>query len=154
MPIGPLMYAAIAALIFAAGFAAGFKVEWNACRAKDAERVEQNLRAVQEAVAARKVDEDKLAAVATAYEQAKALASQRAQVIRVESTHEVQKIEYRCLLPESGERLRLDAVRAANSAAGYDTGKPDAAVPADTGAAGKGSGRVADSLFGSDGDVR
>jgi hypothetical protein len=71
-------------------------------------------------------------------------------VNRVETIRETQKIEYRCPLLPSGERLRLDAIRAANAAAGF----PDPVLPADPADGGAGPGGTPPVLYGADGDVR
>jgi hypothetical protein len=67
-----------------------------------------------------------------------------------EVIRETQKVEYRCPLLPDGERLRLDTIRAANRAAGFD----DAPLPANTDDAGKGPGGAAFSISGPGDDVR
>jgi hypothetical protein len=136
-------YAIVAGVVFLAGLTAGIKVEGWRCSAKDAARMEA-------ANAARQVDEEKTALVATAYEGIREELRRITTVNRVELTREVQKIEYRCPVPADAVRLLNDSIRAANAAAG----QPDPALPADPAADGERPGRTGERLFGADGDVR
>jgi hypothetical protein len=136
-------YAIVAGVVFLAGLTAGIKVEGWRCSAKDAARMEA-------ANAARQVDEEKTALVATAYEGIREELRRITTVNRVELTREVQKIEYRCPVPADAVRLLNDSIRAANTAAG----QPDPALPADPAADGERPGRAGERLFGADGDLR
>lgn len=134
---------ALIAFVLAAAFFGGYRVANNACKAAEAHRLQVEIEA-------RKVDESFTQGVSSAYEQVAAQLRRLSAVNRTEVIRETQKVEYRCPLLPDGERLRIDGIRAANAAAG----QPDQPLPANPTDPGKGSGRTADSLFGTDGDVR
>jgi hypothetical protein len=140
----PYVWIGLALLIAISSGTAGFKIARNACEAGKAEMM-------REAEEARQLDENFIKGVDYGNQEVllalrKFKAAKQTEIIR-----ETQKIEYRCPLLPDGERLRLDAIRAANRAA---TGEPDLSVPADTGKPSEGPGRTPVSLFGTDGDVR
>lgn len=131
------------ACIFTFGASVGYRFNDSKWQAKENAR----LTAEQKA---KDADFERAQAVVGAYEAVRAELRRITAVNRVEIVRETQKIEYRCPVPDDGERLRHDAIRAANSAAGF----PDAAVPADPVPEGARPGRPANSVFGADGDVR
>lgn len=134
----------LAGVALLAAFIAGVKVsDWRfeARRAAEIDKATQALR----------VEQARVDAVAAAYESIRAGIAERDKRTRPEVIRETTtRVEYRCELPAAGERLRLDAVRAANAAAGF----PAAAVPADPRASGQGLRGTADGLPGSGLSVR
>jgi hypothetical protein len=133
----------VAGVVFVGGLVSGIKLEGWRCQAKE-------TAALKAAAQARQVDESFTQGVSVAYEQVAAQLRRMTTVNRVELTREVQKVEYRCPVPDDARRLLNDGIRAANAA----TGQPDPAVPADPAAGGAEPRRTGDSLFGTDGDLR
>jgi hypothetical protein len=106
---------------------------------------------MREAEVARKLDENFIKGVDHRNQSVLSELKRITTVNRVETIRETQKIEYRCPLLPDGERLRLDAIRAANRAA---SGEPPPPVPADPGDPGSRPRGATPSLFGTDGDLR
>jgi acetyl-CoA acetyltransferase len=105
----PYVWIAVALFIAISSGTAGFKIARNACEAGKAE----SMRAAE---AARRVDESFSQGVSAAYEGVAAQLRRLSAVNRVELTREVQKIEYRCGIPEEGQKIIKKAIDDANSA--------------------------------------
>jgi hypothetical protein len=113
-----LIFAALALL---AAFLGGVKLEgWR----RDA----KELRIIEKAEADRRAHESYLEGVSVGYQQVAAELRRVSAVNRVETNRETVRVEYRCPVPDTGQRLLERAIDAANAAAG---GGPAAAVPAD-----------------------
>jgi len=119
MTLGIQLAAAAAAL--AVAFGAGWQANGWRLEAGEKDRVEK-------AMQAREAGLERVAGVSAAYQQVAAELRRLDAVNRVETIRETNRVEYRCPVPESAQRLLDDAVGAANSAA---TGRPAATVPAD-----------------------
>jgi hypothetical protein len=109
------------------------------------------LKAKEDTEIARKLDENFIMGADFANQKVLSEFKRVTNVNRVETIRETQKVEYRCPLLPDGQRMRLDYIRAANTA---NTGEPDSPVPADPGKPSEGSRGASTSLFGTDGDVR
>ncbi len=119
MTLGIQLAAAAAAL--AVAFGAGWQINGWRLEAGEMDRLENALRA-------REAGLERVAGVSAAYQQVAAELRRLDSVNRVETIREVARVEYRCPVPDSAQRLLDDAVGAANSAA---AGGPAATVPAD-----------------------
>lgn len=102
------------ACIFTFGASVGYRFNDSKWQSKENAR----LTAEQKA---KDADFERAQAVVGAYEAVKAELRRITAVNRVETIREVQKIEYRCPLPEEGQALIKRAVDAANAAAAGQT---------------------------------
>jgi hypothetical protein len=144
----------IVAAVGIAGFVAGIKLEGNRWRAKEATRLEAMLKE-------RQVDEAFTLGVSSAYEQVAAQLRRMTTVNRVEIQREVQRVEYRCPLPEGGLSLLNQFVDDSNrmrglsaNGEGSSASKPNDSMRPSSEGAGERLGGVSNSLFGTDGEVR
>lgn len=129
------------AFAVAAIFLAGHKVARLQCQADKAE-------VLRKAEEARKVDESFSQGISAGYENVAAQLRRISVVNRVEVQRETSRIEYRCELPATGERLRLDRIDSANAA--IESG---AVVRPDPKDSSEGSGRTPVSISGPGDDV-
>jgi outer membrane murein-binding lipoprotein Lpp len=112
--------AAVAAALLAAGFFAGVKVESNSRDASE-------LASRKEGDRLRQVEESRLDGVSVAYQSVASQLKRIESSNRTEVIREIQKIEYRCPVPDVGRVQYNATVDALNAARGRE---PAPAVPA------------------------
>lgn len=143
----------IAGVALLAAFLGGVKLENMRWNAKEAARLEA-------AIKARQVDESFTQGVSAAYEQVAAQLRRMAAVNRVEIHREVERVEYRCPLPDTGRGLLNRAVDSANrmflgeSVPSAGPSEPDAAVRSDPASDSERPRGTGTGIFGTDGDLR
>jgi hypothetical protein len=150
----PYVWLALALFIAIGSGTAGWKIAKGICNAKEAA-------VLQAAAEARKVDESFSQGVSAAYEGVAAQLRRISTVNRVEINREVQRVEYKCPLPDEGRAILNHGIDAANrvlndnsGSEGASPGQPDKSLRDDPKSDGKGLGGTSNSLFGTDGDLR
>lgn len=88
----------------------------------------ERAQAVELALATKQADIERAQAVTTAYANVASLLRQAGIKSQVEVRHEVERVEYRCVLPDGGRLLLDQAVGRANDAA---AGRAGGGLPAD-----------------------
>lgn len=129
-----IIMAIVAAVLYGAGFATGWKIDSWRNGAAQAEVLKEAQDAAEQAqvdAANARAERDR---IANNFETKLAGLRIVNRTINNEVRHEVEKTVYgdpNCNVPDSGVRLRYQAVNTANGT-GAATGKPDAAVPGDS----------------------
>lgn len=123
--------AGIVVLIFGAGTWAGAKWTGTAFEKYKAEVAQEKLEQQTALLKAISEANARTAEVESAYQEEIARLKMRVRTITKEVIREVEKpVYHECVLPESGRVLLDDAIRAANTAAGFDGEVPPDPEPA------------------------